>query len=108
MDAVNIIDPDGSIITNISLDHMDWLGDNREKIGYEKAGIMRDTIPTVYGELDPPSSIRDTAFDKGADLIVMGEDYIYENSLNGLWNWQGRFNRRGLSLIHISEPTRRS
>ena len=95
LDAVNVIDPDGSIITNIGLDHMDWLGDNREKIGYEKAGIMRHNIPTVYGEMDPPNSIKDTAFDKGADLIVMGEDYFYENSLNGLWNWQGRYNRRG-------------
>jgi len=95
LDAVNVIDPDGSIITNIGLDHMDWLGDSREKIGYEKAGIMRDNIPTVYGELDPPNSIKDTAFDKGADLILMGEDYSYENSLNRLWNWQGRYNRRG-------------
>ena len=95
LDAVNVIDSDGSIITNIGLDHMDWLGDNREKIGYEKAGIMRHNIPTVYGEMDPPNSIKDTAFDKGADLILMGEDYIYENSLNGLWNWQGRYNRRG-------------
>ena len=95
LDAVNIIDPDGSIITNIGLDHMDWLGDNREKIGYEKAGIMRQNIPTVYGEMDPPNSIKDSAFDKGADLIVMGEDYFYENSSNGLWNWQGRYNRRG-------------
>ena len=95
LDAVNIIDPDGSIITNISLDHMDWLGDNREKIGYEKAGIMRDNIPTVYGEMDPPNSIKDMASEKGADLIVMGEDFISENSLNGLWNWQGRYNKRG-------------
>ena len=95
LDAVNVIDPDGSIITNIGLDHMEWLGDNREKIGYEKAGIMRHNIPTVYGEMDPPNSIKDTALDKGADLILMGEDYIYENSLNGLWNWQGRYNRRG-------------
>ena len=94
LDAVNVIDPDGSIITNIGLDHVDWLGDNREKIGYEKAGIMRDNIPTVYGELDPPKSIKDTAFDKGADLVVMGEDYFYENSLDRLWSWQGRFNRR--------------
>ncbi len=95
LDAVNVIDPDGSIITNIGLDHMDWLGDNREKIGYEKAGIMRHSIPTVYGEIDPPNSIKDSAFHKGADLILMGEDYTCGNSLNGLWNWQGRFNRRG-------------
>ena len=63
LDAVNVIDPDGSIITNISLDHMDWLGDNREKIGYEKAGLMRQNIPTVYGEMDPPNSFKDRAFD---------------------------------------------
>ena len=94
LDAVNVIDPDGSIITNIGLDHTDWLGDNREKIGYEKAGIMRYNIPTVYGEMDPPNSIKDSALDKGADLILMGEDFIYENSTNGLWNWQGRYNKR--------------
>ena len=94
LDAVNVIDPDGSIITNISLDHVDWLGDNREKIGYEKAGIMRHNIPTVYGELDPPNSVKAEALDKGADLVVMGEDYFYENSLNGLWNWHGKHNKR--------------
>ena len=94
LDAVNVIDPDGSIITNIGLDHMDWLGDSKEKIGHEKAGIMRDNITTVYGELDPPNSIKDIAHDKGADLIIMGEDYIYENSLNGLWSWHGRCNKR--------------
>ncbi len=94
LDAVNIIDADGSMITNIGLDHTDWLGDSREKIGYEKAGIMRGNIPTVYGELDPPKSIRNSALDKGADLIVMGEDYSYEKSSDKLWNWQGRYNNR--------------
>ena len=61
---------------------MDWLGDNREKIGYEKAGIMRQNIPTVYGEMDPPNSIKDSAFDKGADLIVMGEEYFSDHQMD--------------------------
>jgi dihydrofolate synthase/folylpolyglutamate synthase len=94
LDAVNVIDSDGSIITNIGLDHLDWLGDSREKIGHEKAGIMRVNTPTVYGELDPPNSIKNTAIGKGSDLILLGEDYCYENLSNGLWDWQGRYNKR--------------
>ncbi len=50
LDVVNIIDPDVAVITNIGIDHVDWLGDDREKIGYEKAGILRKGIPLIYGE----------------------------------------------------------
>lgn len=50
LDVVNIIDPDVAVITNIGIDHVDWLGDTRESIGYEKAGILRHGIPLIYGE----------------------------------------------------------
>ena len=99
LDAVNVIDPDGSIITNIGLDHMDWLGDNLEKIGYEKAGIMRETFQqfTVKWIRQIASKIWPR---KGADLIIMGEDFISENSLNGLWNG-GNYNKRAISNLQI-------
>ena len=57
LDAVNIINPDISIITNIGLDHTDILGDDIEQIAYEKAGIMRQSGVTVVGFSDPQISI---------------------------------------------------
>jgi dihydrofolate synthase/folylpolyglutamate synthase len=57
LDAVNIVDPDVAIITSISLDHQDWLGDDRESIGREKAGILRPGIHAVIADPDPPGSV---------------------------------------------------
>ena len=57
LDAVNIVDPDLAIITSIDIDHIDWLGSDRESIGFEKAGILRPGIPAIYGEKNPPESI---------------------------------------------------
>lgn len=58
LDAANLLDADIAVITNIALDHVDWLGDTREKIGAEKAGILRKNGKLVYGEVDMPASIR--------------------------------------------------
>ena len=57
LDAVNIISPDIAVITNIALDHVGWLGDTREAIGREKAGILRENCPFVLGDLDPPTTV---------------------------------------------------
>lgn len=59
LDAVNIIDPDLAVITSVGLDHQDWLGDTREKIAIEKAGIFRNNIEVVIGEPDPPKTLLD-------------------------------------------------
>ena len=61
LDVVNILDADCAIITNIGLDHQEYLGDNRESIGREKAGIIRRKTPLVCGEADPPESVMSTA-----------------------------------------------
>lgn len=58
LDVVNIIDPDLCVITNVGIDHIDWLGDTREKIGFEKAGILRDNSTLIYGESDIPNSVK--------------------------------------------------
>lgn len=76
LDAVNLIDPDVAVITNIGLDHTDWLGDTLEQIGSEKAGIMRPGIPVVYG--DPghcPDSVRQQAARLGVRWIQAGQHY---------------------------------
>ncbi len=81
LDAVNIIDPDLSIITAVDLDHQAWLGETRELIGYEKAGIMRQGKIALYGEFDPPMSVLQQAQAQAIPLKVWGRDYgLYDAS----------------------------
>ena len=75
LDAVNLIDPDVALITGIGLDHQDWLGNDIETIGAEKAGVMRAARPAVYAAHNPPASIRKRAVELGAELLVADEDY---------------------------------
>ena len=89
LDAVNAIDPDAGLITNISLDHCDWLGDSVEAIGREKAGIMRPGRPTVFAAREVPGSIVEAATDTGADLILAGRDYDWTTGPD-TWNFRGR------------------
>lgn len=75
LDAVNIIDADLAIITGIGIDHVEWLGDNRESIGYEKAGITRPGSPCVCGDSFPPESIK--ILGKDRPLYLINEDFSY-------------------------------
>ncbi|NJC03633.1 dihydrofolate synthase/folylpolyglutamate synthase [Xanthomonas sp. 3272] len=78
LDAVNIIDSDVAVITTVDIDHTDWLGEDREVIGTEKAGIIRAWKPVVLGEIDPPSSVLRRAYQLGANAIRAGSDYFFE------------------------------
>jgi len=100
LDAVNIAEPDISVITSIGIDHEDWLGHDRETIGVEKAGIMRAGKPVVCGERDLPQSVRDVAIRKGADLQCIGEDFDYQRH-DGDWDWSGI---GGVELKGLSPP----
>lgn len=97
LDACNAIEPTASLITNVSLDHCDWLGDEVETIALEKAGVMRKGVPTVFGSPDVPNAILKHAESIGAELILVGRDFSYERGTAGAWNWTGRATRR-LSL----------
>ena len=66
LDATNVIDPTGVLITNVSLDHCDWLGADVETIAAEKAGAMRRGVPVVYGDEKPPRAIQAHAAEIGA------------------------------------------
>ncbi len=90
LDASNAIDPTASLITNISLDHCDWLGNDIEAIALEKAGVMRAAVPTVFGSQDVPRSLQQHAERTGADLLLVGRDFNYERDGNGSWSWRGR------------------
>jgi dihydrofolate synthase/folylpolyglutamate synthase len=88
LDAVNIVDADVAIVTTIGLDHMEWLGNTREAIGVEKAGIFRAGRPAICGDAFPPESVLDAAAAVGADLQVIGRDFHVRHS-GKRWHWQG-------------------
>ncbi|MDP2255571.1 MAG: bifunctional tetrahydrofolate synthase/dihydrofolate synthase [Polaromonas sp.] len=92
LDAVNILDADCALITSIDLDHMELLGNNRESIGLEKAGIMRAGRPVVVGDPVPPQSILDHAAEVGADLWRFGQDFNFSGD-KLQWSWAGRGRR---------------
>ncbi len=92
LDAVNAIDPDVALITSIDLDHMDYLGPDRESIGREKAGILRAGRPAICADPLPPASIAAEAARVGADLRQSGKDFMFEGDRQQ-WRWQGRSKR---------------
>ena len=92
LDAVNIIDPDCAVITSIDLDHMEFLGNDRETIGREKAGIMRTGKPVVVSDPMPPQSVLDHATEIDADLWRFGRDFNFSGDKQQ-WGWAGRGRR---------------
>ena len=93
LDAVNVIDGDVAIVTSVDIDHTDYLGDTRELIGFEKAGIFRAGMPAVCGDPMPPQSLIDHAAAIGADLWLFGRDFNYSGDKQQ-WNYGGRSVRR--------------
>ncbi|WP_425918903.1 bifunctional tetrahydrofolate synthase/dihydrofolate synthase [Acinetobacter sp. TSRC1-2] len=79
LDVVNVIEPDVAVITNIGLDHTDWLGDTIEKIAFEKAGIIRPNIPVIFAGAPPlPHAIQNKVAECGAQLFAVNRDYFYQ------------------------------
>jgi dihydrofolate synthase/folylpolyglutamate synthase len=85
LDAVNAFDADCAIVTSVDLDHMDYLGDNRESIGWEKAGIFRSGKPAVCADASPPRRLLDHAAQIGANLKLIGKDFEAHSELS---QWQ--------------------
>jgi dihydrofolate synthase/folylpolyglutamate synthase len=75
LDAVNVMDADASVLTSVAIDHIDWLGDDRESIGYEKAGIFRAEKPVICGEREAPESVLRQANRLQCEFIQAGRDY---------------------------------
>src|SRR5688500_16907163 len=92
LDAVNVIDADCAIITSIDLDHMEFLGPDRESIGFEKAGIMRAGRPAIVSDPVPPQSVIEHAEAIGADLWRVGRDFNVSGDKQQ-WGWSGRGRR---------------
>ncbi|GAB7532522.1 bifunctional tetrahydrofolate synthase/dihydrofolate synthase [Pseudomonas sp. 3A(2025)] len=96
LDAVNLIDADLALVTSIGLDHADWLGDTRESVAFEKAGIFRAGIPALCGDLDPPAPLLARAAELDCPLSLRGRDFDLSIEAHA-WHWQGS-NRAGQAL----------
>ncbi len=88
LDATNIIDADISVVTSIDIDHQEYLGDTRELVGREKAGIFRQNRPAIAGDRALPQSVRDVADQVQANLFVIGEAFELEQNQEN-WNFKG-------------------
>ncbi|MEG9531307.1 bifunctional tetrahydrofolate synthase/dihydrofolate synthase [Mannheimia indoligenes] len=89
LDATNIVNPNLAIITSIDIDHVAFLGDNREDIGREKAGIFREKIPVIIGEPDCPNSIREIAESLSCNAFYRNQDWQFEIK-NNLFHWTSK------------------
>ena len=88
LDAVNLQDADVAVVTGIALDHAEWLGNSRESVAVEKAGIFRAGKPALCGDLNPPAPLLQRAAELGAPLYRRGQQYQLNISGDG-WRWQG-------------------
>ncbi|MCW8193260.1 bifunctional tetrahydrofolate synthase/dihydrofolate synthase [Proteobacteria bacterium 005FR1] len=110
LDAVNLIDPDVAVVTSIDLDHQEWLGDNRESIGREKAGVFRSGRPAICVDLEPPASVANIANEQHAELLLAGREINWFHAAGG-WTWHGLNSARqptsftDLPLPHLPLPS---
>jgi dihydrofolate synthase/folylpolyglutamate synthase len=107
LDAVNIFDSDCAVVTSVDIDHTDYLGDTREQIAFEKAGIFRSARVAVFGDLDMPEKIAAEALRIGASLWRLGQEFGFEvgratpdaagiarPTVDGQWNFFGSSGKR--------------
>jgi len=93
LDAVNVLDADCAVLTSVGIDHVDYLGPDRESIGREKAGIFRAGRPAVIAEPDPPQSVMRAAGEK----LLLGKDFGFTRQENQWTYWGPRGQRPGLA-----------
>ncbi|MDD0975880.1 bifunctional tetrahydrofolate synthase/dihydrofolate synthase [Pseudomonas fontis] len=88
LDTVNLIDADIAVVTSIGVDHVDYLGDTRELVAFEKAGIFRAGKPALCGDLNPPQPLLDKARELNAPFFLRGRDFDLA-STDQFWQWRG-------------------
>lgn len=99
LDATNIVDADVAVITSIALDHTEWLGPDRQSIGYEKSGIFRANKPAIVGEPQLPDSVLTSAAERQADLQRRGVEWDFVAEEDS-WNFHDRHGQ----LCHLPLP----
>ncbi len=103
LDAVNIVDADIAVITNIEFDHQDWLGETRDEIGIEKAGVLRAGKPWVCGDENPPGSLVRRARELNAAMYRAERDYGADPGPGG-WTWRGRTEHGNIAIEGLDLP----
>ncbi|WP_274002660.1 bifunctional tetrahydrofolate synthase/dihydrofolate synthase [Vibrio parahaemolyticus] len=104
LDATNVVDHDVSVITCLAIDHVDWLGDDINVIGFEKAGIYRAGKPAICGQPLPPATVAAHADDIGAEFFQVGIQFDYALTEKG-WKWSsGAFALEDLPLPSLPLP----
>lgn len=102
LDAVNIMDADVSVLTSVAIDHVDWLGDDRESIGYEKAGIFRSGKPVICGEREVPTSVIKHAEKLQCEFVQAGADYDFSIEKAGdHWDLKSPY----VDLFNLPQPS---
>jgi dihydrofolate synthase/folylpolyglutamate synthase len=94
LDAVNAFDADCAVVTTVDIDHVDFLGGDREAIGREKAGIFRAGRPAICADAAPPGSLLSHAAEIGARLLRIGADFG-ATPQGGQWQYWGPTGKRG-------------
>ena len=102
LDAVNIVDPAIAVVTSIALDHESWLGNTREAIALEKAGVLRTGIPFLCADLDPPVSLVDRASELGCLSQYVGQDFPVFPQSGPLQGENVATARRAAELLGVS------
>lgn len=103
LDAVNLVDADAAIVTTVDLDHQDWLGNDRDSIGREKAGIFRAARAAIVGETVPPPTLLAEAARIGANLAIAGRDFGFSRGDAG-WTWRCGETALALPLPQLAAP----
>jgi len=88
LDAVNVFDADCAILASIDLDHVDYLGETKETIGFEKAGIFRQAKPAICAQFDPPVTISQQVEKISANFIQIGKQFGYSSKADQ-WDFWG-------------------
>lgn len=102
LDAVNIVDANVAIVASVDIDHQNWLGDNRDVIAIEKAGIFRPQRPAISGDPQPPLTLEKTARELQANWYGRGQQFDYRVGDNA-WQWSGR-DKRGAAIQFDNLP----
>ena len=103
LDAVNAVDADCAVITSIDIDHMDYLGNTRESIGKEKAGVFRHAVPAICGDIAPPATVTVHAKKIDAAYRQIGVDFGYEQHVQD-WNFWTNHDCGSQLICHLPFP----
>ncbi len=99
LDAVNLPDADLTLVTSIGLDHAEWLGDSRDTVAYEKAGIFRSGKPALCGDLNPPAILQARAAELQAPFLLRGRDFDLACEQD-VWHWRGQNSAKNSLELH--------